>query len=125
MKFLNFLGDIKKVFQWLGSAQGQKVIATGEAVAESIYPPATAVINLANTWLTEIIKTEAIGVAAGAGTGSGAQKAAMVITAESPVVLAFAQQYGLSAPTAAQIAAANDALVAFLNAFAVPAKNAS
>jgi hypothetical protein len=121
MTVLNFLGDIKKVFTWLGSPTGQKTIATGEAVVEAVYPPATGLINIANGWLAEIIKTEAIATAAGAATGSGKQKAAMVISAESPQIMAYAQQHGLAIPTADQISKANDALVEFLNAFTVKA----
>jgi hypothetical protein len=117
MTLLNVLGDIKKVFVWLGGKQGQQVIATGEAIAEALYPPATGIISIANGWLTEIIKTEAIATAAGAEKGSGTQKSAMVIAAESPQLIAFAQQHGLSNPTADQMQKANDALVAFLNAF--------
>jgi hypothetical protein len=120
MTLLNFLGDIKKVFVWLGSKPVQEVIATGEAIAEVAYPPATGIINIVNGWLTEIIKTEAIAVAAGSEKGSGAQKAAMVISAESQQLLAYCKQHGLSDPTAAQVAKINDLLVAVLNE--LPAK---
>ena len=109
--------DIKGVFAWLGSPTGQNIIKTGEAVVEAIYPPATAIINLANTWLTEAIKTEAIAAAAGASVGSSTQKAAATLAATTPQAIAFAQQYGLPTPTAAQLNAANTAIVAFLNAF--------
>jgi hypothetical protein len=117
MKLLDFLGDIKKVFTWLGSPAGQTTISTGEAVVEAAYPPATGIITIANSWLTEIIKTQAIASAAGAAEGSSTQKAAMVISAEGPQLVAYAQQHGLPIPTADQIQKANDALVAFLNAF--------
>lgn len=106
----------KDVFKWLGSSAGQTVIQTGEAIAEAIDPGLTGIINIANTWLNEIIKVETLAAAAGDQVGSGVQKAAMVTTAMTPEILLFAQQHGLPVPTAAKIEAANDALVAFLNA---------
>lgn len=109
--------DAKAVFTWLGSSKGQALITTGEGVAEAIVPQLTGIINIANTYLTEAIKTESIAAAAGVQTGSGTQKSAAVLSAVTPVVLAYAQQAGLSAPTSAQLSAANDAIVAFLNAF--------
>lgn len=116
----SLLGSIgsafKDVFKWLGSANGQKVIGTGEAIAEVIDPGLTGIINIANNWLTEIIKAETLATAAGEQTGSGVQKAAMVTSAVTPEILAFAQQHGLPVPTADKISAANTALVAFLNA---------
>lgn len=109
--------DAVKIFDWVGSPSGQNLIKDGEAVVEVVYPPATAIINIANTFLTEAIKAEALAAAAGQQNGSGTQKAAAVLNAATPQVIAFAQQYGLPTPTATQLNAANDAIVAFLNAF--------
>ncbi len=127
MSFLSAVGkDIKGVFAWLGSAKGQQVIASGEnlaiigATAAGVGPAATGIITIANTWLTEIIKTEALATAAGQQTGSGTMKAALVIADVSPEVLAFAKQHGLPTPTADQLTAASNGLVAFLNAFGAP-----
>lgn len=106
----------KDVFKWLGSPTGQKVIGTGEAIVEAIDPGLTGIINIANNWLTEIVKAETLATAAGEQNGSGVQKAAMVTSAVTPEILAFAAQHGLPTPTAAKIQVANDALVAFLNA---------
>ena len=118
MSFLSSLGkDVKAVFGWLGSPKAHALVVTGEAMIESIYPPADAIINLANTWMSEIVKTEALAAAAGAQTGSGVQKASMTISAVTPQVLSFAKEQGLATPTAETIAKASDALVAFLNAF--------
>lgn len=108
--------DIKKVFSWLGSPTGQAIITAGEGVAESIFPMATGIINIANTWLAKIIQVEALAAGAAQQDGSGIQKASIVIGDVTPVVLAFAQQHGLPIPTADKIANANTALVAFLNA---------
>lgn len=114
--FKTLASDFKKVFSWLGSPQGQQVVATGEAVAEAIYPPATAIVNITNTWLQEAIKAESLAEAAAANIGRGAQKAAMVISAVTPQVLTFAAQNGLPAPTADRLGAANTALIAFIDA---------
>lgn len=107
---------MKDVFKWLGSAQGQKVIGTGEAIAETIYPGLTGIINIANNWLAEIIKAETLAAAAGQQDGSGIQKAAIATSTITPQIVQFAQANGLPSPTATQILAANNALVAFLNA---------
>lgn len=111
--------DVKDVFGFLGSAKGQAVIAAGEGLVEAIVPGTAGVFTLANTWLAEVIKSETLATTAGQGDGSGTQKAAMVLAAVTPQALQFAQANGLPAPTAAQLAAANTALVGFLNAFAV------
>ena len=122
-------GDVKKVFSFLGSPKGQQVIQTGEglavAAAGAIAGPGASNIvgdflGMANTWMTEIFKTEAIATAAAQQEGTNLQKATAALTAMTPQALAFAQQHGLPAPTAAQLQAANDALVAFGNAFAAP-----
>jgi hypothetical protein len=118
MSLLDTLGkDFKGIFAWLGSSTGQNIIKTGEGVVEAIYPPATAIINVANTWLTEILKTQALATAAGAQSGSNTQKAAAALNSAAPQMIAFAQQYGLPTPTAEQLQSGNAALVAFLNSF--------
>jgi hypothetical protein len=109
--------DVKDVFNFLGSPKGQALVSAGEGLVETVLPGTAGAINLGNAWLQEIIKTQAIATAASAGTGSSTQKAAMTITAITPQALAFAQANGLPAPTATVIANANNALVAFLNAF--------
>jgi hypothetical protein len=108
--------DIKGVFSWLGSAKGQSVIAAGEGVAETIAPQITGIVNLANQGLAEILKMEALAVAAGEQSGSGASKSAAVVSSLTPQILEYAQQNGLPTPTATKIQAASDALVAFMNA---------
>jgi hypothetical protein len=121
MSFLSDIGaDIKKVFGWLGSAKGQTVIKTGEAIVEAIYPAADGALTLANGWLTEIIKAESMAAAAGQQTGSGVQKAAIVINTMTPEVLAFAAANKLPIPDATQIQKASDSLVAFLNVLGAP-----
>ena len=125
MSFLSAFGnDVKKVFGWLGSPKGQAIIGTGEAVLEAIDPALDGVATLTNTWLQEIYKAQALAVAASAGATGGAQKSALVLNAMTPQVLAFLKTQGLAPANSTQLQAANDALVAFLNALggtAVPA----
>jgi hypothetical protein len=111
--------DAKEVFGFLSSAKGQAALAAGEGIVEAIVPGTAGAITLANTWLMEIIKTQTLATSAGAEAGSSTQKAALAIQAVAPQALQFAQVNGLPAPTAAKLQAANDALVAFLNAFSV------
>lgn len=113
MSWLSTIGkDIKAVFTWLGSPKGQTVIQTGEAVVEAVDPALTGIINLVQSWITKVIATESLAVAAGVQTGSGTQKAAAVLTAMQPEISKY-----FPAATAAEIATANTAIVAFLNAF--------
>jgi hypothetical protein len=111
--------DAKGVFAFLGSTKGQAVVTAGEGIVETVVPGTAGAINLFNNWLTEIIKTQALAAAAGAATGSGAQKASMVLSAVTPQALAFAQANGVSAPTAATLNTINSLLVQALNAFTV------
>ena len=113
--------DIKGVFAWIGSPAGQATLSAGEATVEAVYPPATGLINLANTYITEAVKTEALAAAAGSQNGTGVQKLAAVTQAVTPSVLLYAQQAGLAAPTSSQIQAAANGIVAFLNAFGTTA----
>jgi len=107
--------DAKKVFAWVGGP-GAAVITSGEAIVEAVDPGLTGIINLANTYLAEVLKTEALATAAGAQSGTGMQKSAAVVAAVTPAVVAYAQAAGLPAPTAAEITAAANGIVAFLNA---------
>ena len=108
--------DFKSVFAWIGSSKGQAVLGAGEAVIEGVAPSLTGIVNLANTYITEAIKTEALATAAGSQNGSGIQKLSAVTAAVTPQVLAYAQQAGLPAPTATEISNAANGIVAFLNA---------
>jgi hypothetical protein len=117
MSLLSKLGGaVKDVFKWLGSPTGQAIIGAGESLAEAVDPGLSGIIGVANNWLAEIIKTEALASAASQQAGTGTQKAAITLAAVTPGVLTFAKQQGLPTPTAAKILTANNALVAFLNA---------
>lgn len=125
MSFLSglkvFGTGIEKAFAWFGSPKGQAVVSTGEVLLEALVPGSTPIVNLFNSWAAKAYTVESLAVAASKEKGSGAEKAAVVITAVTPDVLQYAQQAGLPARTAAQIQAANTALVAFINAMTSPA----
>ena len=111
-----FGGDVKKIFAWVGSPKGQAVVAAGEAAGETVVPSLDGLINLANTYITEAFKVEALATGAGTQNGTGTQKLAAVTAAVTPTVLAYAQQAGLATPTATEIGNAANGIVAFLNA---------
>lgn len=125
MSFLSglkvFGKDIEKGFAWFGSPGGQAIVAAGEGVVEAIAPASVPIVGLFNEWAKKAYNVEALAVAASQGTGTGPDKAALVMQAVTPVVLQYAQQEGVSARTAAQIKAANDAVVAFIKALTEPA----
>jgi hypothetical protein len=120
---MSFIKDIKAIFAWLGSSKGQAVIGTAEGVAVTIGTltgngaAVQAGVNLANKWLTEIIKTETIALGAGQAEGTGAQKAAIAIDAMLPQLLDFLKGEGLTTDqTNARATAINNAGAAFVNA---------
>lgn len=125
MSFLSglkvFGADIEKAFAWFGSAKGQAVVAAGEAVVESVVPASTPIVNLFNAWAQKAYTIEALASAAGKSTGTGVDKAELAIKTVTPQVLQYAQQEGLPQRTAAQIQAANDAVIKFINAMTAPA----
>jgi hypothetical protein len=120
MSFLSglkvFGTDVEKAFAWFGSPKGKLVVSTGEAVVEAIIPASAPIVDLFNAWAAKAYTVEALAVAASQTTGTGADKAAMVLSSVTPTVLQYSKQEGLSDRTAAQIQAANDAVVKFINA---------
>jgi hypothetical protein len=120
MSFLSglkvFGTDIVKAFAWFGSPKGQAVVAAGEGVAETIDPGLAPIFNLWNSWAQKAYSVEALSVAAGKSTGTGAEKADLAISTITPDVVQYAEQAGLSARTGAQITAANNAVIDFINA---------
>jgi hypothetical protein len=124
MSFLSgmkvFGTDIVKVFTWFGSPKGQTVVAAGESFLETAIPASTPIVDLFNSWAQKAYTVEALAVAAGKSTGTGADKAIVAISSITPQVLTYAQQAGVSPRTTAQIQAANDAAVAFIKAMTDP-----
>jgi hypothetical protein len=121
MSFLSKFGaDFKKVFAWVGSPKGQAIVTTvegvGEVAADAIDPALAGLNPLITSWTQEIFKAEALSAAAGTQTRSGLQKSAAVLNTITPQVVAFAETNKLPVPVGADLTAANNALVAFLNA---------
>lgn len=115
MSFLSSFGHgFKAVFDWLASPKGRAVLATGGAVLSTIDPALAGIVGLAESWIQKAVTTEALAVVAGVQQGTGAQKAAAVINAMQPEISNYFPH-----ATAEQITKANDAIVAFLNAFSV------
>ena len=120
--------DARKVFVWLGSPTGQRTVQTTEAlvatgvtlVDPAIAPEIDAGIGLFNAWARQALQIETVATAAAASSGTGAQKAASVIQSMEPFVQQYASKCGAPAPTQAQLAALNNAAVAFLDNLPVP-----
>jgi hypothetical protein len=113
--------DAAKVLVWLGSPKGQATILAGESIVEAVYPAATGLIYLANSGLSEIIKLEALGAAAGSAPGTSVQKGAAAVAALTPQVLAYAEANGYSKPSGDQVQQMINLLVAFGNVLTKPA----
>ena len=108
--------DIVKVLAWPASPTGQKVVGVVEGVVETAFPASMPIVALFNSWAQKAYTIEAVAVAASQTSGTGAQRAGAVMNAVVTDVLSYAAQEGVSPRTVAQIQAANDAVVAFINA---------
>jgi hypothetical protein len=114
--FLQKLGiGIKDVFNWLAGTQGKAIVGAVEGTVETIAPGLTGIINIVNAWFAKAVTVESIAVAADSGTGTGTQKAAILLNDLTPTILADAQAAGLPAPTAATLAEVNNAVITILN----------
>lgn len=120
MSFLSglkvFGTDIGKAFSWFGSPTGKVATTIGENILEEVVPVSTPIVNLFNAWSAKAYNVEALAVAAGKQTGTGVEKAAIVTEAILPDLLNYANSAGVSTRTTSQIAAANTALISFINA---------
>lgn len=101
-----------------------KVITFGAAGIEAAAPFLTVANPALGALLTgsaqAILAAETAGAAAvssAPATDTGAQKAALAVTAITPMAEEFCKTVGLPAPTQAQVLAYNNALVAALNVF--------
>jgi hypothetical protein len=120
--FLAKIGrGFKDVFTFLASPKGQAAVSIVEDGIETAVPQSTALINIANTYMTEAIKTETLAAAAGSQEGTNTQKAIVAVGAVTPQALAFAQAQGLETPTAEEIQKGMDLMVEFANLWKVKA----
>jgi len=115
--FKTILDDIgntlKKAF-----TVGVEVAKAAEPFVDVAFPGIAA---LYNTTVTAVGNAENAAIAAGAQTGTGAQKLAAVVAAITPAFAAYAVSQGLPAPTVATITNYANAVVATVNA--IPAAN--
>ena len=117
MSWLSTVGHkFVSIFSFLESPKGQTIITTGEGVVTAIDPALAPALALANSWIQKIFTTETIAAAASQSSGTGTQKAAVVLSAVAPDI----EKY-FPTTTAANIQVANTALVTFLNALGEPA----
>lgn len=118
MSVKSILDDIAKapltVLKWLASPGGQALTGIVETGVETVFPLATGAINIFNRYVTEAIKVQALSNGAAPGSVS-TQKAAAVVNAIGPEIIAFAEANGMAAPTAAELLTLNNLAVQFLN----------
>lgn len=116
--FKTILDDIgnglKKVF-----TIGTEVAKAAEPFVDIAFP---GIAPLYNATVAAVGTAETAAIAAGAQTGTGAQKLAAVVASITPVFTAYATAQGLPAPTVATITNYVNAVVATVNA--IPAANA-
>ena len=138
MTFKSFLSaaghDFMKVFTWLGSSQGQAVVAGGETAAVAIAsavgvgPAVTAIIALVNAGLQKVLTVEAGAAAAGMQSGTGTQKLAAVVSSLTPEVESTLKLLGVPEPTAEQsqalATAIGQAVSSILNSIPAPTTTA-
>jgi hypothetical protein len=117
--FKTILGDIgnglKRFF-----TEADKIAAAVEPIVDIAFP---GIASLYNSTVTEVGNAETAAIAAGAQSGSGAQKLAAVVAAITPTFTQYASANGLPAPTSAVITNYVNAVVASLNA--IPAASSS
>ena len=104
----NFFKDIFKI--------GVEAATVAEPIVAVAFPQISVLFN---STVQAISNAEIAATAAGAQTGTGAQKLAMVTAAIEPIAIQYLQTQGISA-NSAQVTAWVNAIVAALNAFPAP-----
>ena len=95
-----------------------KVAQAAEPFVDIAFP---GIAMLYNTTVNEVAKAEAAAIAAGAQSGSGEQKLAMVVAAIEPAFTEYATQTGIPSTQRAQVIENwVNAVVASLNAIPAP-----
>jgi uncharacterized membrane protein (Fun14 family) len=118
LSFTSILSDIGTGLKKFFSA-ALPVAEAAEPIIAVAFPGVSA---LYDATVTEIGNAETAAIAAGAQSGTGAQKLAAVVAAVTPTFTAYATAQGLPAPTTATITNWVNAAVASLNA--IPAATA-
>jgi hypothetical protein len=113
MSFISILDDV-------GSAL-KKVFTVGETVAKDVEPIVDiafpGIATLYNVTVTAVANAEAAAIAAGAQSGTGPQKLAMVVAAIEASVNAYVTANNLTIPDQTQIEAWINFVVGGLNLF--------
>lgn len=122
MSFTSILSEIgtglKKFF-----AAGVTAATAAEPLVDSLFP---GVATLFNSVVTEVGNAEAAAIAAGAQSGTGAQKLAAVVQASEQAFVAWAEKNSYATPSQTEIQDAVNAVVAFVNSLsATPVKAGS
>jgi hypothetical protein len=123
--FVSFLKNIGKVFaKAIGVAGAVEDIPAVQAAENLAFGP--AITELIEKWANTAVAVEttaaaAVSTASSNASLTGAQKAAIVVAALNGDAQQVAQQLGASALTQADLAVVNNAVVAILNVFQVPA----
>jgi|HubBroStandDraft_5_1064220.scaffolds.fasta_scaffold450484_1 hypothetical protein len=110
--FTSILSDIGNAFKKIFSV-GVAVATAAEPFVDTLFPGVSALFNAV---AAEAAKIEASAVAAGAQSGTGAQKLAAVTAAVEGAFNTYAQQNGLALPSTTVVENAVNGVVAFLNA---------
>ena len=121
MSFTSVLGKVGTIFKDFFTI-ALPVAKAAEPYIDVAFPGMATLYNLTVTLVTN---AEGAAAAAGAQSGSGAQKLALVLASLQPYVVQQQQALGISNPTIAQTTAYINAVVAAWNAYqavtAVPA----
>jgi hypothetical protein len=99
---------LEKVFK-----VGTQVATAAEPLVDVLYP---GISPLFTSVVSEVVKAEGLAIAAGAQNGTGPQKLASVLSAVEGEFQSFAKTNNLPTPDSAQVTAAVNGLVTFLNA---------
>jgi len=114
--FKSILDDIGHGFKvFFGVAT--KAAEVGEPIIAIAFP---GISGLYDATVNEVVNAENAALAAGAQSGTGPQKLAMVVAAVLPTFQTYAQQNHMPTPTIATVTAWVNAAVASLNAIPAP-----
>ena len=119
MSFKSILADIGKGFK-IFFTDATKVAQVAEPIIDIAFP---GIALLYNATVAEAIAAENAAIAAGAQTGTGPQKLAMVVAAILPTFQKYAAENGLGTPSITVVTNWVNAVVASLNA--IPASVSS
>src|SRR6202453_3015730 len=117
--------SFKSILQDVGTGL-KKFFGEATIVAEAAEPIVAVALPgisaLYDATVNEVVKAETAAIAAGAQSGTGAQKLALVVAAVTPIFTSYAATTGIPTPTATTITTWVNAVVAGL--ITIPAATA-